>query len=314
MALIRHRCCPNLPHLELSERRPIFSLPSTATIKPSNDDAITIADLEKLAILGYGNGGTVYKVCHKATSATFALKIIRSNIDINTRRRALTEISILRRATDCPNVVRFHGCFEKPIGELAILMEYMDGGSLETALATHGKFSEEKLFLVARSILNGLAYLHAHNIVHRDIKPGNILVNTKGEVKIADFGVSKLMNHTFEMCYSYVGTNAYMSPERFNPDAYGGSYNGFAADIWSFGLTLFELFVGHFPFLEPGQRPNWATLVCGICFNDPPTMPETASPELRNFIACCLKKEPSERWSTTQLLNHPFMCKDFITC
>jgi len=193
---------------------------------------------------------------------------------------------------------------------MAILMEYMDNGSLESALATNGTFSEERLVVVARDILHGLAYLHARNIIHRDIKPANILVNTKGEVKIGDFGVSKVVSDTLEMCNSYVGTNAYMSPERFNPDAYGGSYDGFAGDVWSFGLSLFELYVGHLPFLEGGEGLNWATLVCAICFNEPPSLPETASVEFRNFMACCLKKEPSERWTRTQLLTHPFICKD----
>ncbi|KAK7364141.1 hypothetical protein VNO80_12570 [Phaseolus coccineus] len=307
MALIRHHPrYPNLrlPLLDLSERRSIFPLPATTT-KSVSDNAINIGDLEKLLILGHGNGGMVYKVCHKDTSATYALKIIRSNV-----HRALSEVSILRHATDCPYVVGFHGSFENSNGEMAILMEYMDNGSLETALATNGTFSEERLVVVARDILNGLAYLHARNIIHRDIKPANILVNTKGEVKIADFGVSKVVSHTFEMCNSYVGTNAYMSPERFNPDAYGGSYDGFAGDVWSFGLTLFELYVGHLPFLEGGERLNWATLVCAICFNEPPSLPETASVEFRNFMACCLKKEPSERWTTTQLLTHPFISKD----
>jgi mitogen-activated protein kinase kinase 1 len=168
--------------------------------------------------------------------------------------------------------------------------------------------------MVARDVLNGLAYLHARNIAHRDIKPSNILVNNKNEVKIADFGVSKFMGRTLEACNSYVGTCAYMSPERFDPEVYGGNYNGFSADIWSLGLTLFELYVGHFPFLQSGQRPDWATLMCAICFSDPPSLPETASPEFRNFVECCLKKESGERWTAAQLLTHPFLCKDMEVC
>ncbi|XP_027359374.1 mitogen-activated protein kinase kinase 9-like [Abrus precatorius] len=316
MALVRHRRHPNLrlPLLESSERRPRFPLPlpPTAT-KPSAAtgcaDAISAGDLEKLAVLGHGNGGTVYKVRHKVTSAIYALKVIHSVTDSTTRRRALSESTILSRAADCPHVVRYHGSFEKPSGDVEILMEYVDGGSLETALKKDGTFSEERLAAVARDVLNGLAYLHARKIAHRDIKPANILVNTEGEVKIADFGVSKLLCRTLESCNSYVGTCAYMSPERFDPDAYGGNYNGFAADIWSLGLTLFELFVGHFPFLQAGQRPDWSTLICAVCFGDAPSLPETASPEFRSFVQCCLKKESGERWTAAQLLTHPFVCK-----
>ncbi|KAM1378089.1 hypothetical protein ACFX13_040230 [Malus domestica] len=191
-------------------------------------------------------------------------------------------------------------------------MEYMDSGTLETLLKSNGTFSELKLAYVARQVLNGLNYLHTHKIIHRDIKPTNLLVNCLMEVKIADFGVSKIMCRTLDACNSYVGTCAYMSPERFDPDTYGGNYNGYASDIWSLGLTLMELYMGHFPFLPPGQRPDWATLMCAICFGEPPTLPEGVSEEFRSFMECCLQKESGKRWSAAQLLTHPFVCKDTV--
>ncbi|CAK8534309.1 unnamed protein product [Lathyrus sativus] len=319
MALVHRRRHPNLRLPEISDHRPRFPVPLPPNIyKQSSSsascDTFTPADFEKLTVLGHGNGGTVYKVRHKVTSTIYALKVNHNDSDPTTRRRTLTEINILRRATDCPNIVKFHGSFEKPTGDIAILMELMDSGSLETALKTNGTFSESKLATVARDVLNGLAYLHARNIAHRDIKPSNILVNNKNEVKIADFGVSKLMGRTLEACNSYVGTCAYMSPERFDPEVYGGNYNGFSADIWSLGLTLFELYVGHFPFLQSGQRPNWAMLMCAICFSDPPSLPDAASPEFRDFVECCLKKESRERWTAAQLLTHPFLCKEMDSC
>lgn len=320
MALVHRRRDLKLRLPELSDHRPRFPvpLPPTTLKHPSTTSAASESlapnDLEKLAVLGHGNGGTVYKVRHKQTSAVYALKVVNNDSDTTTRRRTLTEINILRRASDCPQIVKYHGSFEKPSGEVSILMEFMDSGTLETELKTNGTFSERKLSTVARDVLNGFAYLHARKIAHRDIKPSNLLVNNKNEVKIADFGVSKLMIRTLEACNSYVGTCAYMSPERFDPEAYGGNYNGFAADIWSLGLTLFELFVGHFPFLQSGQRPDWAALMCAICFVDPPILPETASLEFRSFVDCCLKKESGERWSASQLLTHPFVCKDPKIC
>ena len=91
-------------------------------------------------------------------------------------------MDILRR-TDSPYVVQCHSIIEKPSGDVAILMEYMDSGTLETQLKTHGTFSESKLSRVAKQVLNGLNYLHSHKIIHRDIKPANLLVNSKMEVK-----------------------------------------------------------------------------------------------------------------------------------
>jgi serine/threonine protein kinase len=315
MALVRDRRQLNLrlPISELSDRRPRFPLPlppntSTAT---ASSAATSASDLEKLQVLGHGNGGTVYKVRHKRTDALYALKVVHGDYDSDTavRRQVFREMEILRR-TDSPHVVRCHGIFEKPSGDIAILMEYMNLGTLESLLKTHGTFSEPKLADVARQVLNGLNYLHGHKIIHRDLKPSNLLVNDKMEVKIADFGVSKIMGRTLDACNSYVGTCAYMSPERFDPDTYGGNYNGYAGDIWSLGLTLLELYLGHFPFLPPGQRPDWATLMCAICFGDPPSLPEDASEGFRSFIECCLQKESSKRWSVDKLLTHPFVCKD----
>jgi hypothetical protein len=314
MAVVRERRHLNLrlPIPELSDRRPRFPLPlpPTAVAATTTSSAtISAGDLEKLQVLGHGNGGTVYKVSHKRTGAFYALKVVHGESETDVRRQVRREMEILRR-TDSPHVVRCHGTFEKPSGDIAILMEYMNVGTLDSLLKTHGTFSEPKLADVARQVLNGLNYLHGHKIIHRDIKPSNLLVNDKMEVKIADFGVSKIMCRTLDPCNSYVGTCAYMSPERFDPDRYGGNYDGYAGDIWSLGLTLLELYLGHFPFLPPGQRPDWATLMCAICFGDPPSLPEHASEEFRSFIQCCLQKESSKRWTVAQLLTHPFVCKD----
>lgn len=194
-----------------------------------------------------------------------------------------------------------------PGGDIGILMEYMNAGTLENLLKSQTVFSELCLAKIAKQVLGGLDYLKSHKIIHRDLKPSNLLVNNEMEVKIADFGVSKIMGRTLDPCNSYVGTCAYMSPERFDPDTYGVNYNGYAADIWSLGLTLMELYMGHFPFLPPGQRPDWATLMCAICFGEPPSLPEGTSESFKDFIECCLQKESSKRWSAQQLLQHPFV-------
>ncbi|XP_058079058.1 mitogen-activated protein kinase kinase 9-like [Magnolia sinica] len=316
MAVIRDRRPPNLK-LPLPEptsvgptSRPRFPLPlpPTTTTTASSSNIDRLSDLERLTVLGHGNGGTVYKVRHRRTHAFYALKLVHSDCDTTSRRQILREMDILRR-TDSPYVVQCHGIFQKSCGDIAIVMEYMDSGTLESVLHRSGIFSENALASVSKQVLEGLSYLHSHKIVHRDIKPSNLLLNSKSEIKIADFGVSKIMCRTLDACDSYVGTCAYMSPERFDPDTYGGNYDGYAGDIWSLGLTLLELYIGHFPFLHPGQRPDWATLMCAICFGEPPSLPETASAEFRSFIKCCLQKDSSRRWTVAQLLTHPFVTR-----
>ncbi|XP_075480558.1 mitogen-activated protein kinase kinase 9-like [Primulina tabacum] len=313
MAVVRERRHLNLrlPVPEPSERRPRFPLPlppSTTTSTTTTTTATTISavDLEKLKVIGHGNGGTVYKVRHKHTSEIYALKVVHGDSDHAFRRQVLREVSILRRI-DSPYVIRCHGVFDIPGGDIAICMEYIDMGTLE-ALAKNGEsLSEQLISKICHQVLSGLEYLHSHKIIHRDLKPSNILIDSKMEVKISDFGVSKIMQRTLDPCNSYVGTCAYMSPERFDPDTYGSNYDGYAGDIWSLGLTLLELYMGHFPFLTPGQRPDWATLMCAICFGEPPSLPEGASESFRNFIDCCLQKDSSKRWSATQLLSHHFV-------
>ncbi|KAK3406106.1 hypothetical protein EUGRSUZ_K02287 [Eucalyptus grandis] len=315
MALVRHRRQLNL-RLSLpepSDLLPPFPAPSASSSSSSAAPApptISPSDLETIHVLGHGNGGTIYKVRHRRTSAVYALKVIRSSSDASARRGARREVEVLRRTADSPNVVHCHGSFEEPCGDVAILLEYMDLGNLGSVLRNYGPLSESDLADIARQVLNGLDQLHSRKIIHRDIKPSNLLVNSKMEVKIADFGVSKIMCRTLEACDSYVGTCAYMSPERFDPDSNGGSYNGYAGDVWGLGLTLLELYLGYFPFLDPGQRPDWASLVCAICFGEIPSLPERASGEFRSFVECCLQKESGKRWTVSQLLTHPFVCKD----
>ncbi|XP_021292241.1 mitogen-activated protein kinase kinase 9 [Herrania umbratica] len=313
MAVVRERRQVNLrlPLPDVSDRCSRFPLPlppSASTTAATASASVTISqtELDKLQVLGHGNGGTVYKVQHKRTSKIYALKVVNGDSDLTVHRQVSREMEILRR-TDSPHIVRCYGTYVKPSGDVAILMEYMDAGTLDTLLRSRGTFSETELAHITRQILKGLTYLHAHKIIHRDLKPSNLLVNKNMEVKIADFGVSKIMSRRLDPCNSYVGTCAYMSPERFDPDAHGGNYDGYLGDIWSLGLTLMELYVGHFPFLSPGQRPDWATLMCAICFGDPPTLPQGTSDEFRSFIECCLQKESSKRWTASQLLDHPFL-------
>ncbi|XP_076885078.1 mitogen-activated protein kinase kinase 9 [Bidens hawaiensis] len=305
MALVRERRQSKLGLRlpEITDRSPRFPLPLPPTV--SQQPKTSLSDYETIQVLGHGNGGTVYKVVSKKTLNVFALKVVHADSDPIMRRQIFREMEILRR-TDSPHVVKCHDIFEKDNGDIAILMEYMDAGTLDSVIKKRGVLTERELANVAREILSGLNYLHTHKIIHRDLKPANLLVNKNMEVKIADFGVSKIMCRTLDACDSYVGTCAYMSPERFDPDSYGANYNGYSGDIWSLGLTFLELYMGHFPLLPTGQKPDWATLMCAICFGEPPSLPEGASEEFRSFIECCLQKDSGKRWTASQLLSHPF--------
>ncbi|KAG6395629.1 hypothetical protein SASPL_141752 [Salvia splendens] len=212
------------------------------------------------------------------------------------------EIQILRDV-DHPNIVKCHNLFDHG-GEIQVLLEFMDNGSLES---THIP-SEKPLSDLSRHVLAGLAYLHRRKIVHRDIKPSNLLINSRRLVKIADFGVSRILAQTMDPCNSSVGTIAYMSPERINTDLNHGQYDGYAGDIWSLGVSILEFYLGKFPFAV-GRQGDWASLMCAICMSQPPEAPPSASREFRDFISCCLQRDPAKRLSAAQLLKHPFIAQ-----
>lgn len=297
--------------LPLPQRDPKLAvplpLPPTSSSAPSTShqqtQQLSFSDLDRINRIGSGAGGTVYKVIHRPTGRLYALKVIYGNHEDSVRRQMCREIEILR-GVNHPNVVKCHEFYEHN-GEIQVLLEFVDGGSLE---GTHIGL-EAQLSDVARQILSGIAYLHRRKIVHRDIKPSNLLIDSRKNVKIADFGVSRILEQTMDPCNSSVGTIAYMSPERINTDLNHGQYDGFAGDIWSFGVSILEFFLGRFPFAV-GRQGDWASLMCAICMSQPPEAPPTASRDFREFIACCLQREPARRWTPNQLLHHPFITRN----
>ncbi|KAE8637303.1 hypothetical protein CSA_004518 [Cucumis sativus] len=218
---------------------------------PPQRHPFTLSDFERVSRIGSGCGGTVYKVLHRPTGHVYALKVIYGNHEDAVRLQMCREVEILRDV-DNPYVVKCHDMFDHN-GEI--------------------------------QILSGLAYLHSRRIVHRDIKPSNLLINSRRQVKIADFGVGRILEQTMDPCNSSVGTIAYMSPERINSDLNQGQYNGYAGDIWSFGLDVCYMY---------GSATGG---------------PATASPEFRHFIACCLQREARKRWTAAALLEHAFITR-----
>lgn len=291
------------PALAVPLPLPPSSAPSSSSSSSSsacNSASLNISDLERINRIGSGAGGTVYKVVHRPTGKLYALKVIYGNYEDPIRRQICREIEIMRDVNHT-NVVKCHDLFDHG-GEIQILLEYMDGGSLEGRHI----YNEASLADLTRQILYGLFYLHRRRIVHRDIKPSNLLINSRQQVKIADFGVSKILEQTMDPCQSSVGTIAYMSPERMNTDLNHGRYPGSAGDIWSLGVSILEFYLGRFPFAVSRQG-DWASLMCAICMSNPPEAPPTASRDFRDFINCCLQREPIKRWTAAQLLRHPFI-------
>ncbi|CAK1542159.1 unnamed protein product [Leptosia nina] len=278
-------------------------------------------DFEKLGELGQGNGGVVMKVRHKSTGLIMARKLIHLEVKPAIKKQIIRELKVLHEC-NFAHIVGFYGAFYSD-GEISICMEYMDGGSLDLILKKAGRIPESILGTITSAVLKGLSYLRdKHAIMHRDVKPSNILVNSNGEIKICDFGVSGQLIDS--MANSFVGTRSYMSPERLQ-----GTHYSVQSDIWSLGLSLVEMAIGMYPIPppdtktlaaifggqnedhSPGQAPNSPRpmaifeLLDYIVNEPPPKLPPGIfSDEFTDFVDRCLKKNPDERADLKSLMNH----------
>ncbi|KAL0577631.1 Protein kinase C signaling pathway involved MAPKK protein [Marasmius crinis-equi] len=259
--------------------------------------------LEEVSRLGEGASGAVHKVKDKRKGTLMARKTITTRSAPT--KQLLRELSIMAK-TKHVNIVKFYGAFMSPSSsEVMILMEYCEGGSLETIgkrIKEIGAVVGEKIAgRISEGVLQGLAYLHANRTIHRDIKPSNILLSKEGVVKLCDFGVSG------ELIGSYVatftGTGLYMAPERI----LGNEYT-IRSDVWSWGITLLELVQNKFPF--PSDLPA-IELMMYITSGEPPRLEDEDevqwSPEMKDFVKQALTGEPSIRPTPKDMLNHPWI-------
>ncbi|XP_040890820.1 dual specificity mitogen-activated protein kinase kinase 5 isoform X2 [Toxotes jaculatrix] len=204
---------------------------------------INAQDIHYQEQLGHGNGGTVYKAYHVHGKRVLAVKVIPLDITVELQKQIMSELEILYKC-DSPYIITFFSAFFVE-NRISICTEFMDGGSLDV----YKRIPEPVLGRIAVAVVKGLTYLWSLKILHRDVKPSNMLVNTRGQVKLCDFGVStQLVN---SIAKTYVGTNAYMAPERISGEQYG-----IHADVWSVGISFMELALGMFPYPQSLKTPD----------------------------------------------------------
>jgi len=203
-------------------------------------------DFTNAKILGSGASGVVQTALHKPTQKMVAVKSFRVNLDDDRRKAMITELRTLHESK-CPYVVNCYGAFFADGATIRVVLELMDGGSLDAVCKKNKNlpWKEENIAAVASQASTGLHYLHdVLRVVHRDVKPSNILCCLQtGMVKLSDFGVSGRLGESGAECTSWVGTATYMSPERIRGDGYD-----YKTDCWSLALTLLEFAFGKFPY------------------------------------------------------------------
>ena len=263
---------------------------------PSQIRKTTRVRLNKVKVLGKGSWGTVFVGLNEATRELIAVKEVTFTTNEEVEQSA-REIRVMKNL-DHPSIVKYLGA-ERDENTLKIYMEYIVGGSLASLLKTYGVLTELMAQGYCIQVLEGLEYLHSKNIAHRDIKCDNLLVEKNGDVKLADFGQSK---DASEILKTVTGTAYFMAPEVIKGEEYT-----LMADIWSFGCAVIEMLCGRPPFSH--YENQWAAMY-HITNGDPAAqIPDSCSARAKDFLGCCLQREPQQRWPAARMLRHPFLAQ-----
>ncbi|KAJ9151836.1 Protein kinase byr2 [Pleurostoma richardsiae] len=269
----------------------------------------------KGALIGQGSFGCVYLALHAVTGELLAVKQVETpspgaNGQNDSRKKSMIEalkreISLLRDLRH-PNIVQYLGCGSSS-DYLNIFLEYVPGGSVQTMLNSYGALPEPLVRSFVRQILTGLSYLHNRDIIHRDIKGANILVDNKGTIKISDFGISKKLEASNILSGannnkhrpSLQGSVFWMAPEVVKQTSYTRK-----ADIWSLGCLVVEMMTGTHPFPDCTQLQ--AIFKIGGS-RAAPTIPDHASDEAKKFLSQTFEIDHNKRPSADELMLSPFL-------
>ncbi|KAJ4850846.1 hypothetical protein Tsubulata_027890 [Turnera subulata] len=254
-----------------------------------------VEDYHVIEMVGEGSFGKVYKGRRKYTGQTVAMKFImkhgKSDKDIHNLRQ---EIEILRKLKH-QNIIEMLDSFESP-QEFCVVTEFAQGELFEI-LEDDKCLPEEQVQAIAKQLVRALHYLHSNRIIHRDMKPQNILIGAGSVIKLCDFGFARAMSMNTVVLRSIKGTPLYMAPELVREQPYNHT-----ADLWSLGVILYELFVGQPPFYT-----NSVYALIRHIVKDPVKYPDEMSSNFKSFLKGLLNKVPQNRLSWPALLEHPFV-------
>lgn len=296
--------CP--PNSEVKSEKENLKPPNDPpTISPSAKN--NVGKYRLLRTIGKGNFAKVKLAIHMATGVEVAIKIINKTVmDQTLLKRLKREITIMK-VTNHPNIVKLLEIIENE-DVLCLVMEYASGGEIFDYLVAHGKMREKEAQNKFRQLLSAIQYCHAKKIVHRDLKAENILLDQNLNVKVADFGLANTFEYDQRLT-TFCGSPPYAAPELF----LGIPYYGPGVDVWSLGVILFTLVLGHLPFDARDLR-ELRSKILGLHY----TIPKGAiSPECEALLRKMLVLDPKDRSSLKNLMqdkwiNHGYPPNEFL--
>ena len=292
--------------------------------KNNHEYPMTTLDFYKYGrLIGQGAFGKVNLGLNVLTGRVVAIKSFnKKNLDSpnnENMKKIIYETNLMRKLNH-PNITKILEMFEDE-KYILIIMEYINGGNLFSFVKKRRKLNEKISKFLFKQIILGIKHIHSQNIVHRDVKLENILIDLNNTIKICDFGIGRILSSPDELLHDQCGTPMYMAPEILSCSKEKG-YKGFPVDIWSAGIALYIMLSGTLPFSikddidsfvdenDFKKKKNLA-LRQAIIYNEPKKI-EKISDKARDLLHGLLNKDPNKRLTCDEILNHPWLNSDDI--
>ncbi|OMJ72604.1 hypothetical protein SteCoe_28902 [Stentor coeruleus] len=261
----------------------------------NENEKLSLNDFERVSEIGSGSYGIVYKVIKNDTKAVYAMKCL-SKFKLKKNHMldyAISEIDIMKELSH-PFILKLYNSFDND-ASIYLISELCENGDLQSRL-NKGKVPElEGKFYISEIVL-GLEYLHSKDVIYRDLKPGNILVDFEGHIRLADFGLARLIDEKLDVISTIVGSPAYMSPEVITRERLSK-----AADLYSLGVVIHEILTGNIPFSEFDCVKLFAQIK-----ESKFTIDNSLGKEARDLVKKLLNRKPILRPNIQDIKLHPF--------